>query len=124
MICRWKHCVHIGLDTVRWAPAHFAHTVRQYLNVNFPGRWIGRGSPTLAWPARSPDLTPLDFYLWGSLKERVYSKPIATRENLLQRIQEIADGMRATAVNLNRQIRTRLNFCLEYEGGHFENHLH
>ena len=25
------------------------------------------------WPARSPDLTPCDFFLWGWLKEQVYS---------------------------------------------------
>lgn len=120
----------VPLETLRthWiqhdgAPAHFAARVRQYLNENFPGRWIGRGSPTLAWPARSPDLTPLDFHVWGTLKERVYSKPVATREHLLQRIQEEAENMRATHVNLNREIRTRLNVCLENEGGHFENKL-
>ena len=29
---------------------------------NFPGRWIGReGTPP--WPPRSPDLTPLDFFM-------------------------------------------------------------
>ena len=30
----------------------------------------GRGGP-LEWPARSPDLTPMDFWLWGYLKEKV-----------------------------------------------------
>ena len=25
------------------------------------------------WPARSPDLNPLDFFLWGYLKSQVYS---------------------------------------------------
>ena len=25
------------------------------------------------WPARSPDLTPLDYFLWGYVKEMVYS---------------------------------------------------
>ena len=24
------------------------------------------------WPARSPDMTPRDFYLWGRLKNAVY----------------------------------------------------
>ncbi|RZC38464.1 hypothetical protein BDFB_015116 [Asbolus verrucosus] len=24
------------------------------------------------WPPRSPDMTPLDFFLWGVFKERVY----------------------------------------------------
>ena len=54
-------------------PPHFARTVRAYLDQTFPNRWIGRGGP-LAWPPQSPDLTPCDFWLWGMIKERVYSK--------------------------------------------------
>lgn len=50
------------------APAHFAVLVRQYLDLVFPNRWIGRLGP-MEWPARSPDLTPLDFYLWGFVKD-------------------------------------------------------
>jgi hypothetical protein len=30
--------------------------------------WIGRGGTT-AWPPRSPDLTPLDFSVWDTLKK-------------------------------------------------------
>ena len=32
------------------------------------------------WPPRSCDLTPLDFFLWGYLKSKVYvNKPTTTR---------------------------------------------
>ncbi|EZA62612.1 hypothetical protein X777_10243, partial [Ooceraea biroi] len=44
---------------------------RNILNESFPDRWIGRGG-RISWPARSPDLTPLDFFLWGHLKNEVY----------------------------------------------------
>lgn len=44
------------------APPHFAQIVRTYLNEVFPNRWIGRRGP-IEWPARSPDLTPLDFFM-------------------------------------------------------------
>lgn len=54
------------------APAHWALTVRAFLNRHFPMRWIGRSSPFIVWPPRSPDLTPLDFFIWGYLKERLY----------------------------------------------------
>jgi hypothetical protein len=30
--------------------------------MHFPGRWVGRDGP-IPWPPRSPDITPLDFYL-------------------------------------------------------------
>ncbi|KFM68287.1 hypothetical protein X975_24767, partial [Stegodyphus mimosarum] len=39
------------------APAHFCAPVRGWLDMKYPGRWIGRGSPVL-WPPRLPDLTP------------------------------------------------------------------
>jgi len=44
------------------APPHNARCVRRTLNEKFSRRWIGRGGP-LSWPARSPDLTPLDYFL-------------------------------------------------------------
>jgi hypothetical protein len=54
------------------APAHHAAPVRNWLNEHFEERWIGR--VPFRWPPRSPDLTPLDFFLWGHIKARVYRK--------------------------------------------------
>jgi len=39
---------------------HSSREVRNFLNCRFPGRWIGRGGPH-NWPARSPELRPLDY---------------------------------------------------------------
>ncbi|GBM55690.1 hypothetical protein AVEN_198696-1 [Araneus ventricosus] len=44
------------------APPHYGNIVREFLDTTFPQRWIGRGA-VMAWPPRSPDITPLDFYL-------------------------------------------------------------
>lgn len=105
-------------------PAHFGLDVRNWLNNEYPNRWIGRGSNVLAWPARSPDLTPLDFFLWGTLKDKVYSKPVHSREELLLRITAASEEMKANFVNLNDQIRLRLNVCAQNGGSHFENLIH
>ena len=46
--------------------------------------WIGRGR-TIAWPPRSPDLTPLDFSVWRYVKEKVLVKNLPVnicRQNL------------------------------------------
>ncbi|KAG5899890.1 hypothetical protein JTB14_012353 [Gonioctena quinquepunctata] len=43
------------------APAHYYGAVRRYLDEEYRGRWIGRRG-SIEWPARSPDLTPLDFF--------------------------------------------------------------
>lgn len=48
------------------APAHFGRPILNFVNNTFPNRWIGRRGTT-EWPARSPDLTPCDFFLWGHL---------------------------------------------------------
>jgi hypothetical protein len=55
------------------APPHYGLSVRTYLDKQFLGWWIGRRGPT-EWPACSPNLSPLDFYLWGHLKAKVYSE--------------------------------------------------
>jgi len=54
------------------APPHFSQVVRQYLNHKFPNRLIGRGGAQ-NWPPQSPDLNPLDYYLWGFMKAMVYA---------------------------------------------------
>ncbi|CAH1110625.1 unnamed protein product [Psylliodes chrysocephalus] len=48
------------------ATPHCQINVWQYLNRVFPNRWIGRRG-LMEWPARFPDLTSLDIFLWGKL---------------------------------------------------------
>ncbi|KAJ4431598.1 hypothetical protein ANN_20197 [Periplaneta americana] len=83
------HFLHDG------APAHFSRTARRYLDRRFPNRWIGRGG-RIAWPSRSPDLNPLDFYLWGHLKSLVYSSPVPDLESLRNRIVACSEDIRNT----------------------------
>ena len=59
------------------APPHTCHLARNVLNNKYPNKWIGNNGPIL-WPARSPELNMMDFYLWGHLKTLVYNDaPIA-----------------------------------------------
>ncbi|GBP30921.1 hypothetical protein EVAR_28562_1 [Eumeta japonica] len=44
-------------------------------------------------PARSPDLNPLDFFYWGVLKEKVYSKPIESVAELSEQISQAAEDI-------------------------------
>ena len=50
------------------APPHNARTVDTKLTSLFDDRWWENQGPFL-WPVRSPDLTPLDFYIWGRVKD-------------------------------------------------------
>ena len=61
--------------------------VSQFLDAAFPNRWTGRDGPT-PWPPRSPDITPLDFFLWGYVKDKVFSKPVPDITNFKARITD------------------------------------
>jgi hypothetical protein len=37
-------------------------------------------------PPRSPDITPLDFFLWGYVKDIVYKTPVTSLDELKLRI--------------------------------------
>ena len=34
------------------------------------------------WPPRSPDLTPMEFFLWGHIKALIYTTPVDSGEDL------------------------------------------
>lgn len=104
------------------APPHFALNVRNYLDQQYPARWIGRGGPH-AWPARSPDLNPLDFYFWGHLKQLVYTTPIETEEELRLRIINGFNTIRARPEIFQRvrdNLARRVHGCLLADGAHFQ----
>jgi hypothetical protein len=64
------------------AQPHFSQLFRQYLHHKFPNWWIGHGGAH-NWPPRSPDLTPLDYHMWGYVKAMVYAFKVNTKEDLL-----------------------------------------
>ena len=103
------------------APPHYALEVRKFLNDNFPGQWIGRGSETIAWPPRSPDLTPLDFFLWGFVKDQVYSTPVADLDDLKLRINLALQNVTINMLrNSWREVDNRLDICRATNGSHVE----
>jgi hypothetical protein len=58
------------------APPHWGSDVRRFLDGPTP------------WPPRSPDITPLDFFLWGYVKDKVFSTPVADITNLKPRMAD------------------------------------
>ncbi|GBO02562.1 hypothetical protein AVEN_37061-1 [Araneus ventricosus] len=83
------------------APPHVHRSVKQVLRQSFTNeRVISPGFPT-AWPPRSPDLTPCDFWLWGFIKDQVYRKQPATVFHLKGSvIRHIVESMRIYCVPL------------------------
>jgi hypothetical protein len=85
------------------APPHNARIATNHLN---PGRWIRNRSEGVRWPARSADLTPLDFFLWLYLKERVYL-------NLLNDVEDLKTKIRNECRRLNGILEILLGVCIE-----------
>lgn len=74
------------------------------------------------WPPRSPDLSPMDYFLWGYLKSKVYiSNPGSIeelKENICKEMQDIAPNIfRAVMENF----RSRLQECKNKQGSHLDN---
>lgn len=105
-------------------PAHFTAAVRHYLNGTFPNRLISRGGNIL-WPARSPDLAPNDFFLWGFIKQKVYDRQRAEDvEELRQRILAAFECVTPEMLTkVRRSFYDRLGYCLAVEGNIFEHLL-
>lgn len=105
------------------APPHTHHQNQRWLRRRFRNRFIGRGS-RVAWPPRSPDLNPLDYFFWGKIKSAIYRHPVQNVEELMGRITdavaEVTPEMLQTSIN---DLIRRANLCVEQEGGHFEHLL-
>ena len=105
------------------APPHFALIVRTLLDHSLPGRWIGRRGP-IEWPPRSPDLTVCDFFFWGALREKVFSRRPQNIEELTSSIQEnilsFPASMFEAAYN---SFLNRCRLCVEHNGQQFEQFL-
>ena len=97
----------------------------KFVNYHFPGRLFERCGPH-HWPARSPDLSPLDYCVWGWMKELVYSEKLEKRDALLGRILDAADHNGNSQLKLLRAIRAVHNRAAAFVaagGGIFENQL-
>jgi len=103
------------------APAHFAAAVRNWLNDTFP-HWIRRGH--VEWSPRSLGLSPLDFFFWGMLKEKVCSMKIINLNHMKERITSQCaevDGNADLFRRVHLNFAKRIQLCSENDGNDVEN---
>ena len=100
------------------ATVHTARASMTVLQQNFPGHLISsRGD--LHWPARSLDLSPCDYFLWGYLKLIVYNDCPSTLTHLINNIcRAVANIPIDKLERVDRSFRVRLTQCIEKNGRH------
>lgn len=101
---------HTGSIVMNWLARRFGNDVISRLSDN-------------PWPSRSPDLSPLDYFLWGYLKETMKLKPLDNVEMLKNHIKDGIRQVNADAqlrVRVLASFRTRLHRCIEQGGRHIE----
>jgi hypothetical protein len=70
----------------------------------------------LAWPPRSPDATPCDFFPWDYVKDQVYVPPLpASNPELKVRIRT-ADLLQT----VRNELDYRVDVCITTKGAHIE----
>ena len=103
------------------APAHTALVTRDFLVNTFGAdRLIGQHFD-LQWPARSPDLNPVDFFLWGFMRDRVFANCVLhNRQHLNDAILGAFDWTRANRMDAVRNAADaffpRLRECIANDG--------
>ena len=100
------------------ASSHYANIVRNFLDTHFANRWIGRRG-SVDWPPRSCDLTPMDFFLWGYVKDLVYSTSPRTLLELKYRIVEAMNFIpHEMIMRVIGHVPERLRQCYANGGAH------
>ena len=102
------------------ATPHTSNFALNFLRAVFGNRIISKRAEH-EWAPHSPDLNPLDFFLWGYLKDRVYGNSPQTIDELKlsveTHIKRISIQMcRNVIANFSRRIAV----CLKRKGAHFE----
>lgn len=98
------------------ATSHTAKSTQQYLEM-FAPRFISAN----LWPPYSPDLNVMDYFVWDTLQEQVYSgrkEPFANLQELQARIEECWPRVSHAAIKRAiLQWRARLQCVVDAHGG-------
>lgn len=124
------HLLALGSEDELWyqhdgCPAHNDVLAIEWLHNTFSGNVIGTHE-ALAWPARSPDLSPNDFWLWGHITTKIYDRmePFSNVDDLWTAVQTCCNTVtHGQLANVQREIAERVTHCILSEGKLFEHLL-
>ena len=102
------------------AAPHTARQVLTWLTDHFEGRVFSRFTEkTLA--SHSPDLNPLDFFLWGHPKDQISGEHFQTLNDLKSLVQLMIRAVTPDQCGDTIQhFLLRMRRCVQRDGGHIE----
>jgi hypothetical protein len=104
----------------------YGRDVRRWLNDVLPHRQIEQGDRGdlifCPWPARSPDLTFCDYFLWGNVKDKVFVLPLpASIPDLQSRITATVEIMTPDMpIKVWQELDYRLDVCHVTKGAYIK----
>jgi len=98
------------------ATPHTSNESLAWLQQHFPDRLISRKCDP-QWLPHSPDLNPLDFYMWEYFKDRVYGNNPQTIPDQKAAIRAIP---REECGRVIENFARRIQMCLQRRGAHLE----
>lgn len=118
----WSQIKNLNLNDVYFqqdgATCHTSHETIEMLQQKFPGRVISRFGD-INYPPRSCDLTPLDFFLWGFVKDKVYYNAPETTATLKNNIREVIGEIKPELCKIVMgNFIKRISLCSKLRGGH------
>jgi len=118
----FKNMEHINPDEIWFqqdgATCHTATVTIELLKSKFGDKLISKNGP-VNWPARSCDLTFLDYFLWGYVKSQIYADKPATINALESNISRvILDIQPAILENVTMDFVGRMHHLKNSRGGH------
>ena len=97
---------------------HTAEATLDVLRPVFEDHIISRRAD-IVWPPRRCDLTPLEYYLWGAIKDKCYADKPETIDALKDNIREaIGEIQLHTIDNVLKNWTDRVHYCMASRGSH------
>ena len=118
----WPELEEMDVDDVYFkqdgATCHTSDETIGLLREKFPGRVISRNSD-YNWQPRSCDLTPLDFFLGGHVKDKVYADVPQSIHEVKEKISAVLDEIEPQMCeNVMENFIKRVWSCKRSLGGH------
>ena len=100
------------------ATCHTAEATLDVLRSVFEDRIISRRADVV-WPPRGYNLTLLDYYLWGTVKEKYYADKLETIDDLRKKFHEaIGEIQLHTIDNVFKNWTALVGFCMASRCSH------